>query len=245
MGYSVFIGHEPCPKCSSKDNLGRWSDGSAWCFGCRYYEPPKILCSIPQSIEKVKTYINNKLIMPPEDVTKLIGARGWMWLKKYGIMEKEVEDCLWSDSKQWLIFPIYSNHGNKILIAWQARNFHPIRYKPKYITYGPVGDILHIIGQPSNKIILVEDILSAIKVGRSLCQAMPLFGSNISLRLLTRLQERFKYLGIWLDMDKAKESLKSKLRASQLKFEKVFSIITEKDPKDYTNEEIKTKLQEC
>jgi len=32
--------HEPCPKCGSKDNLGRYPDGHAYCFGdsCSYYE---------------------------------------------------------------------------------------------------------------------------------------------------------------------------------------------------------------
>ena len=32
--------HEPCPKCGSKDNLGRYPDGHAYCFGesCDYYE---------------------------------------------------------------------------------------------------------------------------------------------------------------------------------------------------------------
>lgn len=36
---SVFIGHEPCPSCGSKDNLSRYSDGHAYCFGCKHYEP--------------------------------------------------------------------------------------------------------------------------------------------------------------------------------------------------------------
>lgn len=36
---SYFIGKEPCPKCGSRDNLGRYSDGHAFCFGCDYYEP--------------------------------------------------------------------------------------------------------------------------------------------------------------------------------------------------------------
>jgi twinkle protein len=37
---SVFIGKEQCPGCGSKDNLGRYSDGHAHCFGqsCDYYE---------------------------------------------------------------------------------------------------------------------------------------------------------------------------------------------------------------
>lgn len=37
---SHFVKHEPCPKCGSKDNLARYSDGHAVCFsvGCNYYE---------------------------------------------------------------------------------------------------------------------------------------------------------------------------------------------------------------
>lgn len=35
---SVLIQHEPCPQCGSKDNLGRYSDGHGYCFGCGYYE---------------------------------------------------------------------------------------------------------------------------------------------------------------------------------------------------------------
>ncbi len=31
-----FIRHEPCPSCGSKDNLARYSDNSAYCFGCHY-----------------------------------------------------------------------------------------------------------------------------------------------------------------------------------------------------------------
>jgi len=35
---SEFIGHEACPSCGSRDNLARYDDGHAWCFGCNYYE---------------------------------------------------------------------------------------------------------------------------------------------------------------------------------------------------------------
>lgn len=38
---SVLIRKESCPKCGSRDNLARYSDGHAFCFGmgCEYYEP--------------------------------------------------------------------------------------------------------------------------------------------------------------------------------------------------------------
>lgn len=32
------VGHEPCPKCNSSDNLARYDDGHGFCFGCEYYE---------------------------------------------------------------------------------------------------------------------------------------------------------------------------------------------------------------
>lgn len=35
---SDFTTHEPCPKCLSKNNLARYDDGHAYCFGCQYYE---------------------------------------------------------------------------------------------------------------------------------------------------------------------------------------------------------------
>jgi twinkle protein len=37
---STLIGREPCPKCGSRDNLARYSDGHAYCFsaGCEHYE---------------------------------------------------------------------------------------------------------------------------------------------------------------------------------------------------------------
>ena len=35
-----MLRHEPCPNCGSRDNLGRYSDGHGFCFGCGYYEKP-------------------------------------------------------------------------------------------------------------------------------------------------------------------------------------------------------------
>ncbi len=38
MGDATFLHKEPCPSCTSKDNLARYDDGSAYCFGCEYVE---------------------------------------------------------------------------------------------------------------------------------------------------------------------------------------------------------------
>ena len=35
-----FVGHEPCPDCSSSDALSRYDDGSAHCFSCKHNIKP-------------------------------------------------------------------------------------------------------------------------------------------------------------------------------------------------------------
>lgn len=35
---SEFVAHEPCPSCGSRNNLARYSDGHAYCFGCQHHE---------------------------------------------------------------------------------------------------------------------------------------------------------------------------------------------------------------
>lgn len=37
---SAFVGHEPCPKCGSRDNLARYASGRAYCHGCGHCEFP-------------------------------------------------------------------------------------------------------------------------------------------------------------------------------------------------------------
>ena len=48
---SSFVRHEPCPSCNSRDNLARYSDGHAYCFGCEYREP---------AVGEVNEFNNNK-----------------------------------------------------------------------------------------------------------------------------------------------------------------------------------------
>lgn len=37
---SQFLWRESCPECGSRDNVARYDDGHAYCFGCDFYEPP-------------------------------------------------------------------------------------------------------------------------------------------------------------------------------------------------------------
>jgi hypothetical protein len=75
-----------------------------------------------------------------------------------------------------------------------------------------------------------------MKVGRRFC-ASPLLGSVPLKRTETHLKP-FKNVYLWLDKDKAKESVKTARNLSERIGKQVKVIVTEKDPKCYNNIEI-------
>lgn len=212
---SAFKAHEPCPQCHSKDNLARYDDGHAWCFGCGYHEVggrvpvrPEVA---PMTVLGPSTGIPDPHIRLPSDASTTIDNKALNWLSAYGITRPEIveNNIQWSDRFQQLLFPIYGDKND--LIAYQARQFYSrvdgTKFK-KWLSYGKVGEILHIMGltNPSEcGIVLVEDIVSAIKVSRYGC-AMPLFGNRPSMRQLMRLSRITDKVFIWLDPDMRKVS---------------------------------------
>lgn len=222
---SHFLNHEPCPKCKSRDNLARYSDGHAWCFGCGYKEEAIVtIQSIKDRIYKEEVIDNDPTGIVLDSNIPAVPKR---WLLKYGITDKEILDngIGWNEEKQLLVLI----HNHKF---YQGRSFRPDR--PKYLTKGK--PVLTFYGD-GDKLIVVEDVLSAIKVSR-VTTAMPLLGSYMPLEWATIVCKRFKQVGIWLDRDKAKESLKM-ARILRERGLDSGSIITDLDPKEYSTEKIK------
>lgn len=173
----------------------------------------------------------------PEDADYLLDQRAFLWLKKYGLTDLEIasNNILWSKSQEQLIFPIKDADGN--LVAWQARNFKA--GAKKYFTRGSMDSILHILGLTIGKdrgIILVEDVVSAIKVARH-CPTMPLFGSSCSKSKLSRLGRYTNQIRFWLDRDKLNQSMMLAKLAKQLGMSAKV-IYTEKDPKELSDSDI-------
>ena len=92
-----------------------------------------------------------------------------------------------------------------------------------------------------DNVVVAEDAISAIKIART-CNSVPIHNSIIPLELILRLSKQFKNLFIWLDRDKAKESFKEAKKA-EIYFDKVNIIWSEKDPKEYSDIEIKNYLE--
>ena len=260
------IKREQCPRCkslgrdTSRDNLAIYSDGHKYCYGCGYLDRGSIKDRLTRVPKAMKATIDF-----PDDFTESIPVEAAGWLRKYGITHSElkVHKIGYSPSRELLIFPIFGE--GETIIAWQGRNFKkefidawgelddgtPFRYgqrpvppKRKYLTFGPVRDIWVVVEPPNSQwpdlLVVVEGFVDAIKVGR-VAPSMPLWGSHMPLETIIRASKRFGRLAIWLDMDKAKEAVKTAVRASQ--YIPTTVIQTALDPKEYNEISIASDIE--
>ncbi len=235
---------ERCPECAklgkdtSHDNLIVYSDGHKHCFACGFH------VHLPGS-KKLQQRIEGSSIQPteisyPADVTQEISEKAISWIRQYGITTYELSrhGCLWSEYWQRLIFPI---KRNGTLIGWVGRAFGT---GPKWYIKGKIKEGLSYYGKPDTKIILCEDIVSAIKLSRHGYTA-PLFGAFVSRKTLLELKSNgITTVILWLDPDKQREMLEFGTTASALGLES-FPIFSEKDPKEHDDDFLKKVINEC
>jgi len=222
---SHFLYNKRCPQCAeqgndkSGNNLAVYSDTHEYCFACGYYERGDI-------VEKYKQQITLKT--PSKFFTPALtfNSNALIYLKKFGLTDQEVEENYFWDDDGFLVFNVGAFQN--------ARNFNDSF--PKYITRGIIRGNEKIFYKSDNYVIIVEDSVSAIKVGR-VCSSVAIHNSIIPLELLVRLSKQFSNLVIWLDPDKQKEMLHEANKA-KIYFQKVNVIWTDKDPKEFTTKEI-------
>lgn len=233
-----FVSHEPCPRCGSRDNLGRYDDGSAFCFGCKYTERAK---HAPRNYVKKEEVSDNSIPLLPDDTGTTFSPEAVQWMAQYHLSVEEAisHGVRWSDSRQQLIFLLEDG-------CWQARNF--LKSRSKYFTAGDVNGSIKVYLQRSEssrhqQLAVVEDCVSAIRIAISGTNAMPVLGSHVSIQKLTRLSRIYGNLVFWLDHDKLKEARKMADQAKMLGLS-TSVLFTELDPKCYTDEEISVRLKQ-
>jgi hypothetical protein len=221
---SKFLGHIPCPKCGSKDNLGEYDD-HFYCFGCSYSKKKQDIASIRARIANKDIISDNFTEM---QVTYDIPQEPLRWLLGYGLCVADITDAkiAWNAEKQLLVLVNMPDY-------WQGRSFDP-NSRQKYLSSGKKPIIYYGIDETC---VLVEDIVSAIRVSKAGVCGIPLLGSSIPQEWVRELSGRFKKLIVWLDRDKATNSVKIAREFRQRGIES-WSVITEDDPKDYSKQEI-------
>lgn len=216
-----FIKHEPCPACGSRDNLARYDDGSGWCFGCGHYIPPQKKRGEKLVKEAYRAVFTEVATLPPTWEQELV-KRG-LNASERGLFtySPELDRLIWRDGD-----------------FAEARCF--FGKQPKTLSFGHKP--FHLFGEGS-PIVLVEDVFSAVRVGR-VTSAVSLFGSVIPKPWMMLLTKVTKNVIIWLDEDKYPEAIKQ-ARQLRLLGLSVSVVKTPLDPKEYSEEEIKKCLTGC
>lgn len=234
-----FLKHVNCTKCGSSDAKALYEGGSSFCFSCRTSGKPSTspyLFHYEEGLENVSL---------PNDAAFNYSPTCLAWVSKYGISVSELvaNKVYWSNEKQQLIFTFWGNPGE--LLCWQARNFGAWA-KTKYYTRGKPEHLLPIFFPSANAtapLVVVEDCISAIKISRYTA-SMPVLGSDLSpakLKRLASVLEASRGIVVWLDGNMYHKAQRIASRLQMLGVE-ARAVYTELDPKEYTDEEIKKKL---
>ena len=244
----LIASHQPCSDCGSSDALAEY-DTNTYCFSCGRSRSKSVEKSFFPELGDVNKSNNNSLLMPPNATARLsLPAQRWLlsynlfeeeW-KKYGIRyihEAKINEFTIRDR---LILPSFKRNGD--LEFYQARALRR-GDSPKYFTEGRKG-LFWSIGEYEHKdsVVLVEDMISAMRVGQQV-QAVALLGTKINEEQLLQLAEKYGTIIVWMDGDRpGQDSAKKIVKKATLMFPRVFNIVTRRDPKCLYDGEIKEKL---
>lgn len=224
----------------------------AFCFRCDdsgWYPHPELSLAEKLARAKEKDALEASAIAdtrPPMPAD--FQPTGWpdharLWLYRAGLGDREIgqSGIYYCPRLDRVVLPVVQ--GDK-LAYWQARGFE--RGRPKYIN--PPIDKSSITARygDSGKLIIVEDILSAIKVGL-VARGWSILGTTISPTTAASVAAAATShgVGIWLDPDKAGRTARAKVQRSLSILGIEATIIrTERDPKHYSREEIKRIIYE-
>jgi 5S rRNA maturation endonuclease (ribonuclease M5) len=127
------------------------------------------------------------------------------------------------------------------LVFWQGRLLRdPSPGHPKYSNQfqaGRLGVYFTVEDIKGERVVVVEDILSAIRVGK-VCDCYALLSAHVSDAMIFALKAKYKEVMLWLDPDKAEKMTKWVMRYRSFGVN-VRSIKTNRDPKFYNEDSLK------
>lgn len=234
---SEFKYHTSCPKCGSSDARAVYLGGSSWCFSCHAYSRGNIFSERLSNEDKPK----ETKALPPDLSTKY-GPEALEWIFSYQIKIEELlrHGVLYSEYRKQLYYIWRDDEGS--VVAWQARNFNGKGLK--YISSGELDSLLPIYLSERtvvyDKLVLVEDCNSAIKIARQ-NDAMPCLTSSLSTSKLKRLAGLYRAFTVWLDGNMFDNAQKM-ARQLQLMGREARAVYTPLDPKCYEDTTITSVL---
>lgn len=253
-----------CPECGEGTNtfaavINHNVRGySLYCHACGYnpfqdkgIQTLQELKELEELNKNAEQYIDTDVRLPP-DYEREIPLTGRLWLYRGGI-----SPTIWnkyrigySRSLQRVVLPVYDNNGD--LIWYQGRAVHDGQ-RPKYLNPTVPKDGRMFIHRSdveissSTTVVVCEDILSAIRVGEATTQTIhdgtiilgvSLLGTKLTTESINRLGNAKRVIS-WFDNDSAGSTARTALFKDVGLFTTVNSIRSERDPKRYSDEEIR------
>lgn len=144
------------------------------------------------------------------------------WAGGYGVTKEDLlkVNALWSEKYNGLIFPLFIEDQ---LVMYSIRYFN-VGIKSR--SFGSLKSN-YILPNRNKTCVIVEDILSGIKVQKAGFSSLVLFGSYNPKEKISSLTYD-KYI-LWLDADKAKEGITYTRGVRNIKH-----VVTVEDPKCYS-----------
>lgn len=261
---AIFLRHEGCPRCGSSDALAVYDDGGTFCFSCgipsgasipsfreetNEYDEDSIV--LPHDLSRDFPQEVVDWIAPTGVKIEELIAHGYFFSKFASKLvrllfksdDQRIQDCLWGRPcaredralyrSQNTTSPKSKFYGRKDAV--QAYSYRGQPYNPLQLSSSEAGFPASQDEAAANRhLVIVEDSLSSIKVGRTLPCA-PLFGSSISNNKLVNLIRPFDEVIVWLDSNKLNSARQIADRIKMLG-KKSRVVFTELDPK-YLNAE--------
>lgn len=257
-GDSTYIPHEGC---TSSTKMWTYHSDSGWGAFCNKCGLKGFTGYGIRSLEEVfkateageEDVLLKSVVLPP-DMTQNPSEwhiDGLMWLYGADIRNADIETygLGYSPKLHRVIIPIYNGRGE--LMMWQGRGltekqtkYYNVRgVSKKNATFASwIKCGLQEYSRPEiTKIVVVEDALSVIRVGRHI-PTIALLGTSITIENIMLLSQ-FPEVRFWLDNDKGGNDGAIKAMRKLSILTKCYRVRTDEDPKKLTNKDIMEALQ--
>lgn len=241
----------PCPHCEGGHKsacYAEYVDGYK-CFSCgvsKSYNSHRMAM-----MDRVRPTIKPGLTIPKASLK----VSEWpvsilKWLYGYYVFDDVIKKhrISYIEDSNSLLYKVVED--NEVVFA-QSRGFPDKRIKS-------IGaNRPYKIDNGHNTVVLTEDLISAVRVSENGVDAMCLFGTNATTQVIKEVLWRYDTVILWLDNDLAGDkgrklipkALNKQINEFKYRFPlrytqtwSIFSVSSEKDPKEYSDTEIKERL---
>lgn len=252
VGTRLRMAHDGCSTSEALIVTKQDSGVSAYCFRCKWNgfvgAPPE---SLAQKLErKSREKLASKVMKESKalPLPKCENIAEWplkarIWCYKAGLNNEDIRDAgiYFHPSTGRVVIPVFDGDT---LVYWQARGFDP--EAPKYLNPSVVDRTALVANWYGSErcLVLTEDWLSGYRVHRATgFQVYGLLGTTLTNKIAAQIVYNRVPVAVWLDPDSAGQTAARKIVAKLSALNHpVRNIVSERDPKLYSDNEIREVL---